>query len=74
MLSFGASRDVVYREKTLISKAKELQRINASHGDLYYFAPSWDAKTEHSVPAMPHVSEKRVSIVFFVTRPKSGPS
>ena len=70
VLSFGSPRKVVYRKKRgLLSSEKILAERTTTNGDMYYFSPIWDKKTEHCVPKMKEATSPRISLVFFVSRP-----
>eukprot|EP00755_Sulcionema_specki_P014891 Sspe_Gene.57912::Locus_31772_Transcript_1_1_Confidence_1.000_Length_848::g.57912::m.57912 len=66
VVSFGATRRLLFRTK----KTKELvSDTPVTHGMLYYMSPNYDKAHEHSVPAMPEVTEPRISIAVFCSRP-----
>ena len=70
VLSFGSPRKVLYRKKRgLLSSEKILAEHTTTNGDMYYFSPVWDKKTEHCVPKMKESVGPRISLVFFVSRP-----
>eukprot|EP01065_Artemidia_motanka_P035060 TRINITY_DN429_c0_g1_i2.p1 TRINITY_DN429_c0_g1~~TRINITY_DN429_c0_g1_i2.p1 ORF type:complete len:213 (+),score=82.03 TRINITY_DN429_c0_g1_i2:52-639(+) len=70
VLSFGHPRAIAYRKKkSMFGKEEHLFEKTATHGDIYYFSPVWDQKTEHSVPKMAGVRQPRISLVFFTSRP-----
>lgn len=67
VLSFGATRSVVFRHK----KTKESKEHSCKHGDLYYFAPSWDKTHEHCIPKDETVKDQRISFAIFCQPPFS---
>ena len=67
VLSFGSTRPVVFRHK----KTKESKEYACRHGDLYYFAPSWDKAHEHCIPKDESITEKRISFAIFCQPPFS---
>lgn len=67
VLSFGATRPVKFRHK----KTKELKEYSCSHGDLYYFAPSWDKAHEHCIPKDESIKAQRLSFAVFCQPPMS---
>ena len=70
VLSFGSPRKVMYRKKRgMFSSEKILADHTTTNGDMYYFSPIWDQKTEHCVPKMKEATSPRISLVFFVSRP-----
>ena len=70
VLSFGSPRKVLYRKKRgLLSSEKILAEHTTTNGDMYYFSPVWDKKTEHCVPKMKESVGPSISLVFFVSRP-----
>ena len=70
VLSFGETGKVVFRD--LKSKAV-VQDIEPEHGDLYYFAPTYDKVNEHCVPKLSNMSEPRMSFAILTTKPKYIP-
>lgn len=67
VLSFGATRPVIFRHK----KTKEIKEYTCKHGDLYYFAPSWDRAHEHSIPKDESIKDQRLSFAIFCQPPLS---
>lgn len=68
VLSFGATRSVIFRHK----KTKDMKEYACKHGDLYYFAPTWDKAHEHCIPKDETIKEQRISFAIFCQPPFSG--
>ena len=67
VLSFGATRPVLFRHK----KTKVVKEYDCCHGDLYYFAPSWDKAHEHSIRKVETIKDQRLSFAIFCQPPFS---
>ena len=68
VLSFGATRSVVFRHK----KTKAVKEYLCKHGDLYYFCPEWDKTYEHCIPKDESIKDQRVSFAIFTKPPFSS--
>lgn len=66
-LSFGASRDFLFKNM----ETKKVTKYNLKSGDGFWFSPAHDAKNKHNVPKRLRCAEPRISVLFFIDRPRS---
>lgn len=70
VLSFGETGKVLFRD---LKSKQVVQDVDPKHGDLYYFAPTYDKVNEHCVPKLTNMSEPRISLAILTTKPKVLP-